>query len=96
EGVFIIKGPEYYYIFASRGRCCAGMESTYQIVMGRSKNVTGPYLNKERVGWIITTPYFLQATAPHRAKGITAFLPKEIQPSSCIMLIPVQPMAHRC
>jgi arabinan endo-1,5-alpha-L-arabinosidase len=37
EGVFILKGPEYYYIFASRGRCCAGVNSTYQVVMGRSR-----------------------------------------------------------
>lgn len=51
EGVFIIKGPKYYYIFASRGRCCAGMNSTYQIVMGRSDNVKGPYLNKEGESW---------------------------------------------
>jgi arabinan endo-1,5-alpha-L-arabinosidase len=52
EGVFIIKSPEYYYIFASRGRCCAGDSSTYQIVMGRSKNVKGPYLNKEGKSWL--------------------------------------------
>lgn len=51
EGVFVIRGPEYYYIFASRGRCCAGMRSTYQIVMGRSKTVGGPYLNKEGQSW---------------------------------------------
>jgi len=46
EGEFIIKGPLYYYLFVSRGRCCAGMNSTYQVVMGRSKYVHGPYLNK--------------------------------------------------
>ncbi len=51
EGVFIIKGPKYYYIFASRGRCCAGDSSTYQIVMGRAENVKGPYLNKEGKSW---------------------------------------------
>jgi len=52
EGVFIIKDAAYYYIFASRGRCCAGMNSTYQIVMGRSENIKGPYLNKEGESWI--------------------------------------------
>ncbi|MES2775975.1 MAG: arabinan endo-1,5-alpha-L-arabinosidase [Bacteroidota bacterium] len=51
EGVFIIKGPKYYYIFASRGRCCAGDSSTYQIVMGRAENVKGPYLNKQGESW---------------------------------------------
>src|SRR5258706_2494548 len=29
EGVFIIKGEGNYYIFASRGICCKGMQSTY-------------------------------------------------------------------
>jgi len=52
EGVFVIKVNDYYYIFASRGRCCAGLESTYQVVMGRSKNIKGPYLNKEGKSWI--------------------------------------------
>ncbi len=52
EGSFIIKGPKYYYIFASRGKCCAGIESTYQMVMGRSKNVKGPYLNKNGESWV--------------------------------------------
>jgi arabinan endo-1,5-alpha-L-arabinosidase len=52
EGVYIIKGPAYYYIFASRGKCCAGIESNYQIVMGRSKNLHGPYLTKEGKSWV--------------------------------------------
>lgn len=52
EGVFVIKANGYYYIFASRGKCCAGLESTYQIVMGRSENIKGPYLNKEGKSWV--------------------------------------------
>ncbi|TXK38003.1 arabinan endo-1,5-alpha-L-arabinosidase [Pontibacter qinzhouensis] len=52
EGVYIVKGPAYYYIFASRGKCCAGLESNYQIVMGRSKTLQGPYLTKDGKSWI--------------------------------------------
>lgn len=52
EGVYLIKGPNYYYILASRGICCKGKESTYQIVMGRSKNLEGPYLNREGKSWV--------------------------------------------
>lgn len=52
EGVFLIKHDGYYYIFASRGKCCAGIESTYHIVMGRSKDIKGPYLNKEGESWV--------------------------------------------
>ncbi len=47
EGSALIKGKKYYYLFVSRGRCCAGLKSTYQIVMGRAGKITGPYLNKE-------------------------------------------------
>ncbi|HEX8427996.1 arabinan endo-1,5-alpha-L-arabinosidase [Hymenobacter sp.] len=51
EGVFVLKGPKYYYIFASRGICCKGNESNYQVVVGRSTSVTGPYLTKEGSNW---------------------------------------------
>jgi arabinan endo-1,5-alpha-L-arabinosidase len=52
EGVFIIKDSEYYYIFASRGKCCSGLESNYQIVMGRSKDLHGPYMTKNGESWL--------------------------------------------
>ena len=51
EGSYIIKSPLYYYVFASRGKCCAGLASTYQVVMGRAKNIQGPYLTKEGESW---------------------------------------------
>ena len=52
EGVFLLKDKDYYYIFASRGICCKGIESNYQIVMGRSKNITGPYFAKNGDSWL--------------------------------------------
>lgn len=52
EGVYLLKGPDYYYIFASRGICCKGSESNYHVVMGRSRNMEGPYLNKEGESWV--------------------------------------------
>ncbi|MDT0688924.1 arabinan endo-1,5-alpha-L-arabinosidase [Salegentibacter sp. F188] len=52
EGVFIIKGPEYYYIFASRGICCKGLDSNYQVVIGRSKKLEGSYFTKEGESWL--------------------------------------------
>lgn len=36
----------YYYLFVAWDGCCAGSRSTYNIRMGRSKTVTGPYLDK--------------------------------------------------
>ncbi|MEO9022678.1 MAG: family 43 glycosylhydrolase [Ginsengibacter sp.] len=46
EGVYIYKKGNYYYLFASVGSCCAGINSTYQLVVGRSLNLTGPYVSK--------------------------------------------------
>jgi len=46
EAPFIVKWKEYYYLFASWDACCKGVSSTYKIVVGRSKSVTGPYVDK--------------------------------------------------
>jgi len=46
EAPFIFKKNGYYYLFASWDRCCAGKNSTYKIVVGRSKNITGPYRDR--------------------------------------------------
>ena len=48
EGTYIYKRNGYYYFFASVGSCCAGLNSTYRLVVGRSKNLLGPYV--DRVG----------------------------------------------
>jgi len=75
EGVFVIKGPKYYYIFASRGRCCAGLRSTYQIVIGRSLTVDGPYLNKEGKSWVDNNyTVFLAGDSTAPGKGHNGFL----------------------
>lgn len=47
EAPFIFKKGDYYYLFVSWGLCCKKAESTYHVVMGRSKSVTGPYLDKD-------------------------------------------------
>ena len=47
EGTYIHKKNGYYYMFASTGTCCEGLKSTYQTVVGRSKSLWGPYLNKQ-------------------------------------------------
>ncbi len=47
EGVMIHKRENYYYMFASVGSCCEGVNSTYRTVVGRAKKLTGPYVNKQ-------------------------------------------------
>lgn len=46
EGTCIYKRDSYYYLFASTGTCCEGINSTYTTVVGRSGSLFGPYLNK--------------------------------------------------
>ncbi len=45
EAPFIFKKNGYYYLFASIDYCCKGVESTYKMIVGRSKQVTGPYVD---------------------------------------------------
>lgn len=35
----------WYYLLGTHGTCCDGANSTYNIVVGRSRSVTGPYLD---------------------------------------------------
>ena len=49
EAPFIFKKNGYYYLFVSFDYCCKGVESTYKIVVGRSKSIKGPYLDKDGV-----------------------------------------------
>ena len=49
EGPFIFKKGDYYYLFVSFDFCCKGKDSTYNMRVGRSKNVTGPYVDKDNV-----------------------------------------------
>lgn len=46
EGTYIFKKDGWYYLFASIGSCCAGVNSTYTTVVGRADQLFGPYLNK--------------------------------------------------
>jgi arabinan endo-1,5-alpha-L-arabinosidase len=47
EAPFLVRHGDYFYLFVSFDRCCRGANSTYNVVVGRSRKVTGPYLDKD-------------------------------------------------
>ena len=49
ENAFVVRRGSWYYLFASKGACCKGANSTYNIVVGRSSSITGPYTDKAGV-----------------------------------------------
>ncbi len=47
EAPFIVHRGRYYYLFASFDFCCRGVNSTYNIRIGRAAQITGPYLDRD-------------------------------------------------
>jgi arabinan endo-1,5-alpha-L-arabinosidase len=49
EAPALYKHDGWYYLFVNWGICCRGADSTYEIRVGRSRSVTGPYLDRDDV-----------------------------------------------
>jgi arabinan endo-1,5-alpha-L-arabinosidase len=47
EAPFIYRHGTFYYLFVNWGICCRGTNSTYNIRVGRSRDIRGPYLDKD-------------------------------------------------
>jgi arabinan endo-1,5-alpha-L-arabinosidase len=45
EAPFIVHHEGYYYLFVSFDLCCRGTKSDYKTMVGRSKEVMGPYID---------------------------------------------------
>lgn len=46
EAPFLVRRGGYYYLLVSFDLCCRGTKSTYRTMVGRSRSVTGPYVDK--------------------------------------------------
>jgi len=49
EGPFIISRNGKWYLFVSFDQCCQGIASTYNVRVGRSDSLTGPYIDRDNV-----------------------------------------------
>jgi arabinan endo-1,5-alpha-L-arabinosidase len=46
EAPYLVAHGGWYYLFASFDFCCQGVNSTYRVVVGRSRSITGPYVDR--------------------------------------------------
>lgn len=46
EGAYVVGHGRYYYLFASYDFCCRGLQSTYNIRVGRSRHPDGPFVDR--------------------------------------------------
>jgi arabinan endo-1,5-alpha-L-arabinosidase len=46
EASSMLEHEGKFYLFVSFDRCCAGIASTYRIMVGRADKITGPYVDK--------------------------------------------------
>jgi Glycosyl hydrolases family 43/Concanavalin A-like lectin/glucanases superfamily len=49
EASYLYHHGNYYYLFVNWGTCCAGINSTYNIRVGRSTRIFGPYVDHNGV-----------------------------------------------
>lgn len=46
EAAYIFRRGDAYYLFVNFGQCCQGTRSTYNVRVGRSSQITGPYVDR--------------------------------------------------
>ena len=75
EGSCLYQRGGYYYLFVNFGGCCAGVNSTYNIRVGRSTTVTGPYVDRKGVNMVNGGgTMLLESTARYIGPGHAAIM----------------------
>jgi arabinan endo-1,5-alpha-L-arabinosidase len=46
EAPFLFRHDGYYYLFVSWDYCCRGAKSNYRVAVGRSRDIAGPYTDR--------------------------------------------------
>ena len=47
EASCLTRHGDFYFLFVNWGQCCKGTNSTYEVRVGRSQKITGPYLDRD-------------------------------------------------
>jgi arabinan endo-1,5-alpha-L-arabinosidase len=66
EAAYIYKHDQFYYLFVNFGMCCRQARSTYNMRLGRSPKITGPYVDKAGKDMLLGggTPFMESHTGP--------------------------------
>jgi hypothetical protein len=49
EGAYVVNRGGWWYLFVSSANCCAGPTTGYSVHVGRSRSLTGPFVDREGV-----------------------------------------------
>jgi arabinan endo-1,5-alpha-L-arabinosidase len=74
EASAICRHGDFYYLFVNWGQCCKGVDSTYEIRVGRSPAITGPFVDQNGLDLLYEggTP-FLSTDGRYIGPGHAAF-----------------------
>lgn len=75
EASYILPYGGYYYLFCNWGSCCDGVDSAYNIRVGRSTSITGPYLDRNGVNMVSGGgTLFMRASGKYAGPGHVGIL----------------------
>ncbi len=78
EAASLLRHDDDYFLFVNWGQCCRGTNSTYEIRVGRSRVVTGPYLDKDGLDLVKGGgSVFLSTAGDYIGPGHAAFLERD-------------------